>query len=350
MVYLAVLGASGCASGVYHSANLPMEYRVPPLTHGKSLDLARLAMPKQASSEIGVGDVLEMMLVSGYEEKDQEPIIGRVSEAGMVDLPQVGPVPVVGLEPAEAEQTIARYAIERNIYRRPHVTVVIKEKYLNHVTVLGAVETPGVVELDRSSSDLLSALAVAGGLTEKAGTEMQILRKVPASSSQLANRPGRQASVDLASFSPPQPTRIAQRVDLAEATQGAAGDYRLGDGDVVVVSENEPRFVYVMGLVREPSEIEIPFGRDLRVLEALTQAGGRQFELADKVHVIRRLPHLSEPIVVEVSVRQAKQNGAANLVLGAGDIVSVEETPLTFVVGALQQFIRFGVSGSVPLF
>lgn len=350
LVCLALISAGGCASTVHHSANLPLEYRVPPVTHGQSLDLSRLSTPKEPSSEIGAGDVLELTLVSGYEQKDQEPILGRVSDAGMLHIPQVGPVPVVGLEPAEAEQTIARYAIERDVYRRPYVTVVIKEKHRNHVTVLGAVDTPGVVELDRASSDVLGALAVAGGLTESAGSEIQIMRKSPQGGSHVAERLPDGPPVELAGYTKQQPTRVVQRIDLADAATGAAGDYRLSDGDVVVVNEREPRYIYVMGLVNDPKEIEIPFGQDLHLLQALTAAGGRKFALADKVHIIRRLPHLGEPIVIEASVRQAKNHGPANLVLGAGDIVSVEETPLTLVAGALQQFMRFGVSGSVPLF
>ena len=326
-----------------------MEYQVPATTHGLNLNLSRLAMPKEGSSVIGTGDVLEVTLVSGYEEEPEPPTPIRVSEAGVADIPIVGPVHVDGLEPAEAEQAIARYAIDRGVYRRPHVTVTIKERHFNQVTVLGAVETPGVVDLDRTSSDVLGALAMAGGLTESAGTEIQILRKSSSRATELAQQRS-ESPISLASFSPPATPRIVQRVDLAEAAPSASQDYRLGDGDVVVVSEKEPRFVYVMGLVREPTEIEIPFGRDLRVLDAISRAGGRTTELANKVYVIRRVAQSEEPVVIQVDVRQAKRNGRANVVLGADDIVSVEETPVTFVMGVLERFIRFGLSGSVPLF
>jgi protein involved in polysaccharide export with SLBB domain len=176
------------------------------------------------------------------------------------------------------------------------------------------------------------------------------MRKAAPGTPQLAE-PNGPAAVQQASFSPPPMTRVSQRVDLVEATQGGTiGDYRLSDGDVVVVHEEEPRFVYAAGLVNEPQQVEIPPGQDLRVLDVLTMAGGRRFELADKIHVIRQLPHLEQPVVIEVSVREAKKNGLANLIVGPSDIVSVEETPITFVLGAIQQVLRFGVSGSLPLF
>jgi protein involved in polysaccharide export with SLBB domain len=339
---------------VYLASNLPPELQVPPTTHGKLLDLSRLAVPQQRSSVIGVGDVLEVTIAHGYEEEDPVPTPVRVTEAGVVNLALVGPVMVAGLEPAQAEQAIAREAVNRDLYLHPNVTVVIEEKHKNHVTVLGAVKTQGVVELERSNSDLVGALAMAEGLTEDAGTEIQIMRQVPAGGTNLAGPPpGGGGNVQLASYSsaPGPVTRVAQRVDLIAATQGGnIGDYRLNDGDVVMVHEKEPRYVYVMGLVNEPQQVEILPGEDLRLLSALATAKGRKFEFADKVHVMRQMPGQAEPAVIEVSVREAKRNGNANLILGAGDVVSVEETPLTVVAGAIQQVLRFGISGSVPLF
>jgi hypothetical protein len=34
--------------------------------------------------------------------------------------------------------------------------------------------------------------------------------------------------------------------------------------------------------------------------------------------------------------------------LAPGDVVSVEETPLTFTVGTIQSFVRFGFSSAIP--
>ena len=55
-------------------------------------------------------------------------------------------------------------------------------------------------------------------------------------------------------------------------------------------------------------------------------------------------------MMIDVSVRDAKADGDANLRLAPGDLVSVEETPVTAVLDTLKSFIRFGVSSSVPLF
>ncbi len=73
-------------------------------------------------------------------------------------------------------------------------------------------------------------------------------------------------------------------------------------------------------------------------------------QIADTVRVIRRLPSQKEPIVINVSVSEAKASGDANLRLAPGDLVSVEETPLTAPLGAMKSFIRFGMSSTIPLF
>jgi len=86
----------------------------------------------------------------------------------------------------------------------------------------------------------------------------------------------------------------------------------------------------------------------VRLLDAIALANGRTMQLADKVHVIRQLDTMKEPILIAASMKEAKRGGPANLRLGPGDIVSVEETPLTFTVGTIRSFIRFGFSSAIP--
>ena len=54
--------------------------------------------------------------------------------------------------------------------------------------------------------------------------------------------------------------------------------------------------------------------------------------------------------MIEASIRDAKGDGASNLRIAAGDVISVEETPLTFALGTIQTFFRFGFSAALPLF
>ena len=73
-------------------------------------------------------------------------------------------------------------------------------------------------------------------------------------------------------------------------------------------------------------------------------------EIADRVKVIRTIPGTGEFVTIGASVRRAKQDSQANLVLSSNDVVSVEETPVTFAVQTIRSFVRFGFSSAVPGF
>ncbi len=140
------------------------------------------------------------------------------------------------------------------------------------------------------------------------------------------------------------------RVNLVTAAAEGSNGYFLDDGDVVMVSKRDPQPVQVLGLVFKPGQYDLPVNQDLRVLDALALAGGWNSPMADKVHVIRNIPGRPEPVVIEVSIDEAKMHGKGNLRLGPGDIVSVEQTPSTVIYDMFTRFLHFGVDGSVPIF
>ncbi len=343
----------GCQGTTYKSTSLPDEFRVPLAKNVTTVNLTKLASPGPGNSRIGSRDLLEVTIASGYEVERNNTLLLRVAENGTINIPLIGEVEVADLEPAEAEQNIATLSIQRGVYRRPYVTVVVKRQWVNHITVVGAVVSQGTFELPRGSSDLLGALAAAGGLSDDAGEIVEILRKSQLTDPMGAVQPGMNGTTgaSLASYTGPGPTQPASiRINLAELSRGVGSDFRLGDGDVVMVLPQDPRVIHVLGLVHNPGQFEIPPNKDVYVLDALAWAGGRKMQIANTIRVIRRVPGRAEPITIGVSVRQAKANGKANMRLGPGDLVSVEDTPTTVLLDALKSFIRFGVSSTVPLF
>ena len=116
-----------------------------------------------------------------------------------------------------------------------------------------------------------------------------------------------------------------------------------------MVEKRDPAPIQVVGLVRDPGEYEFPIGKPLTVLGAIALADGVSNQLADKIYVIRPVANSGNPAVINVSIRRAKKSAKSNIILGPGDVVSVEQTPGTVFMEALQ-LIRFGVSGSAPLF
>jgi polysaccharide export outer membrane protein len=196
----------------------------------------------------------------------------------------------------------------------------------------------------------------AGGLADDAGQDVEIRRYVSEGSPGRTRPPEPRlaaSGTELISFeAAPLPGPQIIHVNLATAAAESRGAYCLEDGDVVAVSKRVPKPIYVMGLVRKPGEYELPTSKDMYLLDALTKAGDRSIQAADKVFIIRHLPGRNKPVVIQASIREAKMLGQANLRLAPGDIVSVEETPATVVVDVLKNFMRFGfgLSSTVPLF
>jgi polysaccharide export outer membrane protein len=349
---------AGCAGGkIYQAKKLPAEFLVPPKENVQTLDLSRLVNFSVSSELIDRGDVLEVTIETGYGTDRPVTSPVRVGDDGAAMIPLVGKVPLAGLELEGAEQAIAAVAIERGLYRNPSVTVVMKRQRTNKITVVGAVDKPGVYDLPRASSALLAAIVEAGGLTKHAGTEVEIRRPArgaardPDAAGPALGRtdaPGQQVGYQRRAEPPGRPAS-SFHVNLAEAAKQGSGGHYLEDGDVVMVEVRDPEPVRVIGLVNKPGEFELPASQDLRVLDALALAGGQNTPWADKIHLIRRPPGREAPVVIEVSISEAKRQGKGNLRLGAGDVVSIEQTPTTVFMSTLSNFAHFTLGAALPI-
>lgn len=354
MVALAIASATwGCTrANLYQAASLPPELMAPRHASLQDVDLSRLARTTSNSQVLYAGDEVEVTIATGLEERTPPAWRGRVADDGSLTVPLVGTVQVAGLEITQAEQMIRSESIRRGKYVSPNVTLTMTQRRTNKIAVLGAVEEPSTYELPAASSDLLTAIVQAGGLADDAGTIIEIRHPPGLVEEPVANNSNGYAT-ELASMQGNRrmvrtPPRTIQ-VDLTKASRSDFGDYSLTDGSTVMVMKRPKRFIHVIGLVNRSDQFEIP--EDLeepRLLDALAMAGGRRLEIADKVHVIRQLPNREEPVVIEASVRKAKGDTASNIRLASGDVVSVEETPTTFVVGTIKDFVRFGFSSAIP--
>jgi polysaccharide export outer membrane protein len=340
-------------------SNLPAECLAPSPVNAETINLAGLAETAVSSEIIQLGDVLEISMVTDYEKMASTSTPVRVANDGTIVVPLVGKVGVVGLEVEQAEQLITAESIARGVYRNPCITLTMKQCRTNKITVVGAVDKPGTVELPRASSSLLNALVAAGGLNKDADSEVEIRRtdarnlppnQFTAGNMQAADRNGN--NLVPASYqqdqSGPGPLSVT-KVNLNSVAAGAEKLPDLREGDVVYVAKRSPKPFYVIGLVRKPGEFPFPINQEIRVLDAIALAGGCSNALAEDVLVIRRQPGRAEPIRISIGLQAAKQ-GQDNVALAPGDTVSVEQTPATAVVDFFQNFLRFGFGASMSMF
>lgn len=372
---LVAFTTSGCAHRVIHARRMPARYQAALVTNAKVADLGRLSMPTTSSSLIEPEDVVDVTISSGLETGGQAvgtPV--RVDDTGSAMIALVGPVPLAGLEPFQAEQRIAAAAIERGLYRAPQVTVTMRKKAVNRVTVIGAVAKQGVLELPRSQSTLLAALVAAGSLSDNAGTTIEVRRHQEAAGAvatldsppdsgveNLPDAEGVQLTAGVSAVRQPPGTARPRRlprpipgtssaedgsaqiltIDLTEIDAAGRNDVSLRDGDVVRVEPRDPMPISVIGLVNKPGKYDMPVGQPVHVLDAIAMAGERSNEWADKIFITRHVRGENEPVVIQTSVAAAQHDNESNIRLSPGDVVSVEKTPQTVLNNVLKSIIRF---------
>lgn len=334
---------------------LPDTLRVASRANTQTIDLSRLASGTGGSDRIGVGDLLEVQIAAGLSEDDQSKMAARVQNDGTITLPEIGIIQVGGVEPQGAESLIRSEAIRTQNFINPTVAVSVVDKRMNNVRVLGAVKAPGTYPLSPNASDVVSAIAAAQGLAEDAGQEIEVRNPVVSSRMDrpaVAGDPSQPfANVSSPSSGAGEGTgrMVSYTINLLEAAKAGDGEYDVQDGGVIMVQKSDPAPIYVQGLVKTPNRYDFPIGQDLRLLDAISLANGMSNQLANKIYVVRQLPGVKDPAVIQVSYRDAKKSADSNITLQPGDVISVEQTPATVFMEALN-IIRFGVSGSTALF
>jgi polysaccharide export outer membrane protein len=347
----------GCQSAAYRAEVLPAEFRAAATKSNQAINLAQITSPGTSNSILAPGDLLEITVATGRSEENARPIFSRVADDGAVDVPIIGPVHVAGMEEFEASQSIVKEAVQRGMYRHPYVTVQIRSKAVNRITVLGAVPKPGVHEIPRGGCDLVTAIAAAGGLKATASTDIEIIRQAkPAFAQQKADdlspNPNAVQTASHQQLGDSEALLIGENVDLtarqsqvlqidlANMDFADSSNYSLNDRDIVRVIQQKKKMIYVAGLVKRPGQFELPTDQDLHLVDAIALAGGRSSPVADKLLVIRHRGEQSEPLFIQASLSKAKKNGLENLRLAPGDTITVEQTPSTAVVSAFQKFFR----------
>ncbi|MDA0831647.1 MAG: SLBB domain-containing protein [Planctomycetota bacterium] len=361
LLFSILLTVVGCSGRKYYSPEqLPEELVAHPQVNPRGLDLSKLAASSLGNDKITPGDRLEVTISAGLTKDDIITVPVGVDDHGNIQLPEIPkPIQVGGFRLDEAERLIAVSCVHSGLYISPTVSVTMKERRLNTVSVLGAVNKQGIVKLPRTACDLLSVLAEAGGLSDDAGTTIEVRSNVPIGNTN--GEPDRIAGkLDAATLQAGHSMPIrsnadraaggshSTKIDLVSATQdGSTFGYNIPDGSTVIVEQRVPQPITVQGRVRFPGVQEYPTTHSLRLLDAIALGGGVSSPVASRVIVIRPNPADAEhPVVVKTSLNKAKHSNAANVMLAPGDTVYVEQTPATVLLDAVQ-IIRFAFGASL---
>ena len=95
--------------------------------------------------------------------------------------------------------------------------------------------------------------------------------------------------------------------------------------------------------------IDLPRGEDLVAAHLATLASGATVVPLNPALAKPERARLLERAELRTVLSQViPRGGSENIRLAAGDVVSVEETPTTFVVGTIREFVGFGFSAAIP--
>jgi polysaccharide export outer membrane protein len=255
----------------------------------------------------------DQITIHALDVPDINNIPQRLDPNGDLRLPMIGRVHAAGMTVAELEQELIKRL--KAYLQEPDVSIGLTELRSQPVSILGAVGTSGVRQLEGRKT-LLEVLSLAGGLSADAGPTVRITRHVDRG-----------------------------RIPLPEATENASGRFSTVEIDVRsllearnpekniviqpydVISVPRADVVYVVGEVGKPGPVPLSSGHSISVMEAVSSSGG-VLRTAAPTHarLLRRIPGEEKRSELNVNLQHIMQGKAGDLPLMAGDILLVPDS------------------------
>jgi polysaccharide biosynthesis/export protein len=251
---------------------------------------------------IGSGDTIS---IDVYDVKELSRDV-RVSQTGTIGLPLI-PVrlQVKGLTETQAEQKIAEVLQANRLVSHPEVSVSVKDRKSKPITVVGAVPHPIVYQAERPVT-LLEVLAEAGGVSPDAGDTAIVTRPIsePADTSQAPAISNEDVILPSGQDVIPPPTSPSSNNKAPASGGSAVGPSQVATGIAPVTPAPNTNF---------PSA-----------------------EVAAKDAPVPTMPPaLSNTITVNLNQLMESGDPVNNIILQAGDIVTVPHAGIVYVMGAV---------------
>jgi polysaccharide export outer membrane protein len=285
--------------------------------------------------KIGPEDLLE---ISVFEDANLNKTV-RVSSQGNISLPLLGILKVKDLTANELEKEVRDLLAEKYL-QEPHVSVFIKEYRNQQISVMGAVEKPGVYDV-KGQKTVLDLLAMAGGLSgypkENAGPLLFLIRPV---------RPEDESSKEKKDSEEQTPKTFL--IDLEEllVKSDLTLNLPLIHGDVINIPFSGK--IFVGGEVRSPGGFPLG-GRKMTVGQAITMAGGLKYEAnGSETKIFRYAEKGTEKEILSVNAYAIQKGENEDPYLKENDIIIVPKSGvkalLTGFRDTIKGFFGFGVS------
>jgi polysaccharide export outer membrane protein len=283
--------------------------------------------PAPSGYVLGPDDQISIRVLQAPELIDK-PV--RIDSNGYIDLPYIGRVKAAGSTPETLKKELK--VKFQAIVRDPELSVSIDEFRSQPVSVIGAVNTPGVVQI-RGRKSLLEVLSLAGGLRQDSGNTITVTRQ------QEYGALGLRGEASDASG-----RYLTAKVDLSSLMEGRTpyANVQIQPNDVVAVSR--AHMVYVLGDVSKAGGFVLSERDGVSILEALALGGGANRTAALRSARILRAsagePHRNE---VTVDIQKILDGKERDWQLNADDVLFVPSSTMKRVSArALEAALQIG--------
>jgi polysaccharide biosynthesis/export protein len=236
----------------------------------------------------------------------------KIDNDGFINLPLLGRWKAAGLNLKQLEAELTQRL--KTHYLNPQVSVSVAELHSQPVSILGAVNTPGLQRITGRET-IVEGLSRAGGLRVDAGRTMTVTRGVEYGKIPL---PGAKDDVT-GKFSV-----IELNISSIISGEHAAENIALQPHDVVTVSRAP--VIYVLGDVTKSGAFVLNERDNISALKALALAGGLGRNAApSSARILRLDPERTLRREIPVNLPKIMKNKAEDLELKPEDILYIPD-------------------------
>jgi polysaccharide export outer membrane protein len=259
--------------------------------------LSLFAQEQTGDYRIGPKDLLEIRVF----EIPELNLERRVSNSGSIDLPLLGEVSVSGLTSSEVNSRVEALLTAKYV-NRANVSVVVKEYANNPVSIVGAVQKPGPLNIS-GNWYLLQAISAAGGLTQQAGRKIYVLRRAP---NGLSDR---------------------LEIKVEDLFRGTSSTWNIPifPSDVVNIPPRTPVKIFCLGEVKTPGAIEFDSDDRISLLSVIAKAGGLTDRASNSIRIKHKGPD-GKDVETVANFRRIVSGKDPDLILTPDDVVIIKES------------------------
>lgn len=246
---------------------------------------------------VGPRDLLEIRVL----ELPELNVERRVSDSGMLELPLIGAVQVTGLTASAIRGHLEETLVARYV-NRANVSVVVKEFANKPVSVLGAVLRPGSLAISGRWT-LMTAITAAGGLTDRAGRRILVLRRAENGLSDT----------------------LEIRTDDLFQNATELWNIPIQPADVINVVPRTTITVFCLGQVNTPGAIQFDSDDRLSLLSVIAKAGGLNDRASSTIRVKRRGAN-GKDVETVVDFNRIVSGKDPDLPIESNDVIVVKES------------------------